>query len=1141
MRDRSVSAGNGPTAAPCPNLPGPYRWLLPAGCGSGGLVDQLKTQAGLSDGVAQEIVRQATTTELAASITRFQYSVIGAPSTVFQSDGSEVRLTRDVDGRLREEQLFETATQLHSRTVHTRNLQGHATRIERFNRSGASLGATIQMWDEEGNLRFRCIEAMANGCSGVAHAAVPPGNPLGGTAESFWYDREGRLILEMDPEVAYTEYQLDERGWVTGISQTAPGAPPIPAEIGRHTRFVLNDDGQWTERSQHQLATPLPPFITRELRSFDGFGRVTSVTDSEGKVSVVRHTRQDALSSVSTASAWTVQYVRDHFSRVRERRLNGQTTVTVFRLPGGQVFRRNVTGAVERFLTYDEFGAPVFERQGPVTTVQVKPADRRYRGGSTVRLETRLATTSTEQTLDALGEVLSEVETGFDGTSTPPTRSSSFLRDDNGFLRQTTDSLGAVSEFVPNFLGWVGTQIVTVNPGVTRTTSFTYNRRGQLLTRSDPRGGQPQTVQTYTGYGEPKTRTVPGGTTAAPNDVTASWQYDVVGRLTREQMGTAVVRYQYANDRLSQVTADNGTTVLRSFGYDTLGRISSATHFNVGLTPWVAANQRTVVATRTYDPVYGRLATESTKVGNRPTRTTGSAWSLVSDRWRRTVTRPDGLTSVENFDGLGRLGTMQRAFGGLNSQYTYTGELEEVEDHQTTGASFGRQVTWDGLGQLQRSTYSQGGIVSDVRYQRDREGRIVSQNRLLRQGTTQDRTFRGYKYQQGGALEQLIEAVGNATPSGAATDTTWASVQAAGASLSGQRFEYTRDVEGSPLQVLRVDVGGQLPRFTSPTRRRGFQMENFRLDGSAVQAVTHDTAGRMTQEFGRTYSWDEFHSLVRAGAASGSNAQAFQYDAFGRLVAVRRGTTNWPIEEELAYDGTQMVAAWNFEETQLWNAQWGQGVDNLVSVRMGTTGTEAFALKDGRGNVTGYYRGQGSTPGLWVTAEYTPEGRVTQKDWTTSGTCTETGLTKCPRMGGVPFGFHSAYKSPAHGLLYFRNRWYSAEAGQWLSQDPLGEVDSANLYAFNGFDSVNFIDPLGLNKGPSGIAMVSTGSGGEPAPSVIRLGGVPSPGTSGPDKGGSTPDPSMPDLSDAMGRASDNVSVRRAPLRLALSSAGPWA
>jgi RHS repeat-associated protein len=158
-----------------------------------------------------------------------------------------------------------------------------------------------------------------------------------------------------------------------------------------------------------------------------------------------------------------------------------------------------------------------------------------------------------------------------------------------------------------------------------------------------------------------------------------------------------------------------------------------------------------------------------------------------------------------------------------------------------------------------------------------------------------------------------------------------------------------------------------------------------------------------------------------------------------------------------------MVAAWG-ADSLTWSAQWAPGVDNLVSVRMGATGTEAFAVKDGRGNVTGYYRGQGSNAGLWVTAEYTPEGRVTQKDWVSGATCVETGTTQCPRMGGVPFGFHSAYKSPAHGLLYFRNRWYSAEAGQWLSHDPLGEVDSANLYAFNRFDSVNFVDPFGLES-----------------------------------------------------------------------------
>lgn len=95
-----------------------------------------------------------------------------------------------------------------------------------------------------------------------------------------------------------------------------------------------------------------------------------------------------------------------------------------------------------------------------------------------------------------------------------------------------------------------------------------------------------------------------------------------------------------------------------------------------------------------------------------------------------------------------------------------------------------------------------------------------------------------------------------------------------------------------------------------------------------------------------------------------------------------------------------------------------------------------MALKDGRGSVVGYYRGEATTPGLWVTADYTPEGRVRQRDWVAGTSCDETGSTQCPRLGGVPFGFHGAYKSPAHGLLYFRNRWYSVEAGQWLCSAP---------------------------------------------------------------------------------------------------------
>lgn len=139
-------------------------------------------------------------------------------------------------------------------------------------------------------------------------------------------------------------------------------------------------------------------------------------------------------------------------------------------------------------------------------------------------------------------------------------------------------------------------------------------------------------------------------------------------------------------------------------------------------------------------------------------------------------------------------------------------------------------------------------------------------------------------------------------------------------------------------------------------------MEWYKLDGSGNGSMSHDGAGRVTAEFNRTYTYDDFHSLVRAGAASGNNAQGFQYDAVGRLIAVRRGTAGWPVEEELAYDGTQMVAAWNGAGVATWSAVWGQGVDNLISVKPAPDGAEVMALKDGRGSVVGYY--QVSPPSL---------------------------------------------------------------------------------------------------------------------------------------------------------------------------------
>jgi len=58
--------------------------------------------------------------------------------------------------------------------------------------------------------------------------------------------------------------------------------------------------------------------------------------------------------------------------------------------------------------------------------------------------------------------------------------------------------------------------------------------------------------------------------------------------------------------------------------------------------------------------------------------------------------------------------------------------------------------------------------------------------------------------------------------------------------------------------------------------------------------------------------------------------------------------------------------------------------------------------------------------------------------------------------------FQGLWTDPVTGISYARNRWYDARTASWLSEDPLGAVDSPNLYAFVGWGPHDGRDPMGL-------------------------------------------------------------------------------
>lgn len=199
--------------------------------------------------------------------------------------------------------------------------------------------------------------------------------------------------------------------------------------------------------------------------------------------------------------------------------------------------------------------------------------------------------------------------------------------------------------------------------------------------------------------------------------------------------------------------------------------------------------------------------------------------------------------------------------------------------------------------------------------------------------------------------------------------------------------------------------------------------------------------------------------------------ESLQYDGLGRLVARWQGQS---LQSQYLWDGSQLVGSMATcnpvykDCDSSWSAWWGQGIDNLVSVER--DGDEYLAIEDARGSIGAWFAS--ASGHITHEQQYTPEGRARLRRLDDDGMpineCDERDLAhvcNAKKLGArpMPFSFHGSYRLPESGLYYFRNRWYSSSLGQWLSQDPLGTIDSHNVYAFNRFDPVNVRDPWGLS------------------------------------------------------------------------------
>ncbi|MBZ0182686.1 MAG: RHS repeat-associated core domain-containing protein, partial [Melioribacteraceae bacterium] len=70
------------------------------------------------------------------------------------------------------------------------------------------------------------------------------------------------------------------------------------------------------------------------------------------------------------------------------------------------------------------------------------------------------------------------------------------------------------------------------------------------------------------------------------------------------------------------------------------------------------------------------------------------------------------------------------------------------------------------------------------------------------------------------------------------------------------------------------------------------------------------------------------------------------------------------------------------------------------------------------------------------------------------------------------------------GIYFYRARQYDPEIGRFLQRDRIGYYDSMNLYQYVGRNPVNWVDPMGLVRGPNMIESIV------PAPGTVCAEGM---------------------------------------------------
>lgn len=203
--------------------------------------------------------------------------------------------------------------------------------------------------------------------------------------------------------------------------------------------------------------------------------------------------------------------------------------------------------------------------------------------------------------------------------------------------------------------------------------------------------------------------------------------------------------------------------------------------------------------------------------------------------------------------------------------------------------------------------------------------------------------------------------------------------------------------------------------------------------------LSYDADGNLTgkQQSGweQTFTWNTLGQLTEV--VTNGTTTTFGYDGVGRRVRQTVGATT----TRYLWDGDDLVAELDGAGNPIREYVYYPGVDRPHSVRTG--GSTYYYATELPGHVVHLVDNTNTVVNSY---ESTPWGEP----------------ISATENVAQPLRFAAREYDADNRLYYVRARYYDAELGRFLSEDPIGLLGGLNPFTYAGNDPVNFRDPLGL-------------------------------------------------------------------------------